>query len=162
MARKQLIKGANAARVEARLARVPDEPSGGADEGKSIFEELRAMEGVGGRPAAKAAPAVSAKKVAAKPAPKMPIRKSAAKAATKPPAKAAPAAPTASAKKAAAKVAPARPRLGSSNFTAVERAEIRRCCEDYRVRLPTYLKSARKEVELIDSIIAKCGPASRD
>jgi hypothetical protein len=169
MARKQLIRGANAARVEARLSRVPDEPSGGADEGRSIFEELRAMEGAGGRPPAarRAAAAAPVKKTAAAPARKAaakPATTSAAKPATKTAAARAPVKRTAAARapKPAAKPAAARPRIGSSSFTAAERAEIRRCCEDYRVRLPTYLKSARKEVELLDSIIAKCGPASRE
>jgi hypothetical protein len=120
MARKQLIKGANAARVEARISRVPADL--GADSGEaasSIFGALRAME---------AATTV------------VPIEKPEAR-------------PSAH---------PKSGRLGPSDFSAVERETILRCCRDYRNRLPTYLLAVQKELKVLDSVIEKCRSASTD
>jgi multifunctional 2-oxoglutarate metabolism enzyme len=144
VARKRLIKGANATRVEERIALVPADV-GRAPAGQSIFGALRAMEAAAAPPPAAAQPqAVAPKAKTRAPAPKAP--------ADTPP----PAAKPAPAKPAAAK-RPARPgRLGPSDFSAAERAEIVRCCADYRNRLPTYLLAVQAEVEVIDSVIDKC------
>lgn len=129
MARKRLIKGANAARVEERIALVPADVTileSGPE--SSIFDALRALEGSSTPP--KAAPPRGRK-----PAPP-PEGKPASVPEPEPPAKPG--------------------RVGPSDFTAAERDEIVRCCSDYRNRLPTYLLAVQKEVEVIDSVIGKC------
>jgi hypothetical protein len=140
MARKRLIKGANATRVEARISRVPADLAG---EGASIFAALRAAEDV---PTPSAAPEVAASKGRAS--------------ATKSKGKSSKG--TTEAPKAAEAPAgrPKRARLRSSDFNAAELEAILRCCVEYRNRLPTYLLSAKGEVEVLDSIIEKCGRAS--
>ena len=135
MARKRLIKGANAARVEARISRVPADIGDGA----SIFGALRALEG-------DAAPQAAAR----------PVAKATAKAIGKGTAAEAPG----RAVKAASP--PRRDKLRPIDFSAAERRAILHCCKDYRNRLPTYLLSVQKEVKVLDSIIEKCGPASAD
>jgi len=139
MARKRLIKGANAARVEARISRVPADIGDGA----SIFGALRALEGdaapqAAARPVAKATAKATAKAIGKGPAAEAPGR--AAKAASP----------------------PRRDKLRPIDFSAAERRAILHCCKDYRNRLPTYLLSVQKEVKVLDSIIEKCGPASAD
>jgi hypothetical protein len=154
MARKRLIKGANAARVEARISRVP------ADIGEeaSIFGALRALEG-DAAPSAVAAPQEPAAAITRAPAAKRAAPRAArpvAKAAAKGPAAASPGQPA---------KAPSQPRhdkLRPIDFSAAERRAILRCCKDYRNRLPTYLLSVQKEVKVLDSIIEKCGPDSSD
>ena len=63
MARKRLIKGANAARVEERIARVPADMGLEAQAESSIFDALRALEG-----AATATPPTRALAAASSPA----------------------------------------------------------------------------------------------
>lgn len=173
MARKRLIKGANATRVEERIARVPADVLG-ASPGESIFGALRAMES--SAPSAQPPAQPPAPLAAPKPAAKRPSarRAKAAKAVAlkaEAPKQAAPlreAAPTA-VPESATPVPAARDglplegdrrkqarRLSPSDFTAAERAEIVRCCADYRNRLPTYLLAVQYEVEVIDSVIDKC------
>jgi hypothetical protein len=134
MARKRLIKGANAARVEARISRVPADLGSGSGEASSIFGALRAMDEVGASPT-ELPPASPSDK----PAPKRP----ATVAATTAP-------------------SPKRGRLRSSDFSTAERGAILRCCMDYRNRLPTYLLSVQEELAVLDSIIEKCGSNSTD
>jgi hypothetical protein len=161
MARKRLIKGANAERVEARISRVPADLGAQAGEDASIFGALRALEG-----AAAAVP----KRAAASQAASVPKRAAASQAASVPKRAAPPAAKTAAKGPAvassgqSAKIAsqPKRERLRPIEFSAAERRAILRCCTDYRNRLPTYLLSAQKEIKVIDSIIEKCGPVSPD
>jgi hypothetical protein len=170
MARKQLIKGANAARVEARISRVPVDLSSAP----SIFGALKAMEAeaavLAAPPAAKF-PFEPKAKSPAKPKAKSPV-KTVAKAVAKRTVKPA----TKIEAKVEAKVAvpqsaerpiepPPRPksgRLSPSDFTAVEREAILRCCKDYRNHLPTYLLAVQKEVKIIDSVIEKCGGEAPD
>ena len=168
MARKQLIKGANAARVEARISRVPVDLGADLRGTPSIFGALKAMEA--DAQAALALPAATpvatpSAKPAAAPAPPRPAarsRKSRAKPPAKPKAEAAAAtlrAPAADIIPVEAAV-PRRPkpgRIGPSDFTAIERDAILRCCRDYRNHLPTYLLAVQKEVRIIDSVIVKCG-----
>jgi hypothetical protein len=52
-------------------------------------------------------------------------------------------------------------RLGPGSFTQAERRAIVVSCTEYRNRLPTYLKSAKREVEIIDSILSKCAREER-
>ena len=184
MARKRLIKGANATRVEERIARVPVDVSE-ASPVQSIFGALRAMEEGSAQlvtPVAEQARAPSLTnpepKARAEPRGRRPPeRKRASKktAASTPlalrpePPKAVPQpvlqepAPD---KADAVTLDPAIPavpdkparhnRIGPSDFSAAERAEIVRCCSDYRNRLPTYLLAVQVEVEVIDSVIDKC------
>lgn len=177
MARKRLIKGANATRVEERIARVPADVLG-ASPGESIFGALRAMESSApsAQPTVQPTAQPPAPPAAPKPAAKRPSarRVKAAKAVAlkaEAPKQAAPlreAAPTA-VPESATPVPAARDglplegdrrkqarRLSPSDFTAAERAEIVRCCADYRNRLPTYLLAVQYEVEVIDSVIDKC------
>jgi hypothetical protein len=147
VARKRLIKGANAARVEERIARVPaDVPSPEAGQGASIFGVLRTMEEGKGAPRGAAPKRPSErKKVTRQTA--VPARKAAVPAAT--PAKRAPAP--------AKPAAPPRPKpLAPSDFSAAEREAIVRCCSDYRNHLPTYLLAVQREIRVIDSVIGKC------
>jgi hypothetical protein len=148
VARKRLIKGANATRVEERIALVPADV-GRVPMGQSIFGALRAMEAAASptaRPPAPKAKAPKAKKAPLPPA-KKPASAELVQATDATP-------PSPSARK------PSRPgRLGPSDFTAAERAEIVRCCADYRNRLPTYLLAVQLEVEVIDSVIGKCQKA---
>jgi hypothetical protein len=129
MARKQLIKGANATRVEERIARVPADLGPGAESGLSIFGALRALEE--GRPEA--------------PRPKAPGGVSRPRAQ----------APKAS-KPSGEDPAPRSVRIGPSDFNNAEREAIVRCCSDYRNRLPTYLLATQRELKVIDSVIDKC------
>jgi hypothetical protein len=144
VARKRLIKGANASRVEERIARVPADLASSAAEG-GIFGALRAMEAVETASPEAAAPKAPHRAVAPKAAPKV-VAKAPRAAAAKP-----------LAPKAVAQAAPAKPgRLSPSDFSAAEREAIVRCCSDYRNHLPIYLQSAQKEVKVIDSVIGKC------
>ena len=159
MARKRLIKGANAARVEERIARVPaDVTTLEPGPESSIFDALRALEG-----AARTAPAPSPAPVPKAEAPRN--RKAAAPGATssaraarpsrrKPAPPATPPPPAAPALEAETPKAPSR--LGPSDFSSAEREAIVRCCSDYKNRLPTYLLAVQKEVKVIDSVIDKC------
>lgn len=153
MARKQLIKGANASRVEERIARVP------ADlvvQGSTIFGAIKAMErdSAATKPAPTAAPKKAApRKAAPKQAEPMmaePKRLEPGKPA-KPESAAKPVVP-----EQRAALAPSGGKLKVSDFTAQEREAIVRCCSDYRNRLPTYLLAVQKEVRIIDSVIEKC------
>jgi hypothetical protein len=131
MARKQLIKGANAAAVEARISRVPaDIDASGIRAAPSIFGALKAMEA-----------GASAELPARVPAKPRAPAKLQAQAKPKDPAKQA--------------------RIGPSDFSPNERDAIMRCCRDYRNRLPTYLLAVQKEVRIIDSVIEKCRTATR-
>lgn len=161
MARKRLIKGANAARVEERIARVPADVALLEPEAESsIFDALRALEGAAEtRPIAETPPK-QPRAIARRPAPSSPAP--AARPAARKPAAPAPK-PTAPRplvpRPAAADEAeiPARAsRLGPSDFSAAEREAIVRCCSDYKNRLPTYLLAVQKEVRVLDSVIDKC------
>ncbi len=147
MARKRLIKGANAARVGERIARVPADVEGPGRGGESIFGALRALE---------KSEASAAKPAARKPATRtLPARKTEAPkpAAPRPTGKKGP--PASAPLPAPEKPAKARS-LGPSDFNAAEREAIVRCCSDYRNHLPTYLLAVQKEVRVIDSVIDKC------
>ncbi len=164
MARKRLIKGANAARVEERIARVPaDVTTLEPGPESSIFDALRALEG-----AAKPSPATSPASVpmpsraGTGKAPKADAprnRKAAAPGATagarasRPPRRR-PEPPAAAIQEAEAPKPTSR--LRPSDFSAAEREAIVRCCSDYKNRLPTYLLAVQKEVKVIDSVIDKC------
>jgi hypothetical protein len=216
MARKRLIKGANATRVEERIARVPED----IETGSNIFRALKALEGAQSvspppprqsKPRAGIAPQPRQSKPGAAIAPQPPEALQVAPAATtraatpkKP--KSAPRRKAGTGEKAQVgqanalgpsqshvdarteihahhttaenrlpvstpRAAPAslaieppkdkKPpeRIGPSDFSAAERAAIVRCCADYRNRLPIYLLAVQKEVEIIDSVIEKCGRA---
>jgi hypothetical protein len=152
VARKRLIKGANAARVEERIARVPADVEGpGNGAGESIFGALRALE---------KSEASAAKPAARKPATRtLPAREAEAPkpAAPRPAGRKGP--PASAPLPAAEKPAKAQ-RLGPSDFNAAEREAIVRCCSDYRNHLPSYLLAVQKEVRVIDSVIDKCRAAS--
>ncbi len=171
MARKRLIKGANAARVEERIARVPADvnlPESAAE--SSIFDALRALEGT-----ARSAPQSLPRAVRTASAP----AKAPASARPSPSPVAAPtkrhtpastgsrASPSAKPKGQSSKAtiepeAPAKAgRLSPSDFSAVEREAIVRCCSDYKNRLPTYLLAVQKEVGILDSVIEKCHAVKR-
>jgi hypothetical protein len=147
VARKRLIKGANASRVEERIARVPADLAGPEAGGGGIFGALRAMEAVAAAepkngPQATPRAVPKARKNAETPKPAA-IKKSAAR---KPSRAAAP-----------SEKPPEKPgRLGPSDFTQAEREEIVRCCSNYRNQLPIYLLAVQKEVKVIDSVIGKC------
>jgi hypothetical protein len=154
MARKQLIKGANASRVEERIARVP------ADlvvQSSTIFGAIKAMEGDSAAtiPESAAAPRKAApRKAASKQA--EPKRVEEKRQEPRKPAKP----PESVAKPVVPEQRPALASSGGklkvSDFTATEREAIVRCCSDYRNRLPTYLLAVQKEVKIIDSVIEKC------
>jgi hypothetical protein len=129
MARKRLIKGSNAARLEERIARVPEDLGPGRE--KSIFGAIAEME-KGSSPRAKA-PAPKARPAGAKTKATERAREEAEEEKSEKP-----------------------PKLGPANFTSLEREAIVRCCEDYRNRLPTYLQSVQREVRVIDAVIEKC------
>ena len=149
MARKQLIKGANASKVEERIARVPADllVQGPA----TIFGAIKAMEE--GSAETKPEPAAAPEKAPPKKAPpkKAPQMKAE-------PERPEPAIPAPATKPAApeARFEPSGGKLKVSDFTASEREAIVRCCSDYRNRLPTYLLAVQREVEIIDSVIEKC------
>jgi hypothetical protein len=170
MARKQLIKGANALRVEERIARVPADLLAEGREGEtgqeSIFRALKALEG---RPsmAAPEAPApegpsarpVGARPVSARPISARPAPSRRAPASARPlPSRSAPASPAPPAK--AKEPAPPR-RIGPADFSAAERAAIIRSCTEYRNFLPIYLQSAQAELRVIDAVLAKCRAIER-
>jgi hypothetical protein len=187
VARKRLINGANATRVEERIARVPADVLA-AEAGPSIFGALRAMEtsskelvkpssepaqSLPGQAAGPVEPAIAAPPTAPGPrsqsaAPGPAQRKSSARNSprkrvetTSPSPKKAveaaePEAVAAASEAAPAEKAPRHGRVGPSDFSAAERAEIVRCCSDYRNRLPIYLQAVQLEVEVIDSVIEKC------
>jgi hypothetical protein len=154
MARKQLIKGANAARVEARISRVPADLGVDSGEAQSIFGALRALEAaapLAAKPAAKpAARPRPAPRAPAAPEPVLPE-----------PVPLAPAPPEPAAKL-RAKPQAKQGRLGPSDFSGPEREAILRSCRDYRNHLPTYLLAVQKELEVLDSVIEKCRAASSD
>jgi hypothetical protein len=133
MARKRLTKGANALRVEERIARVPADLGRPAEAETGIFEALRKLDQKDG------------------PAEQRPARAAKAAGLAR--------APVASARAAAEHVAAER--LGPGSFTQAERRAIVVSCTEYRNRLPTYLKSAKREVEIIDSILSKCAREER-
>jgi hypothetical protein len=150
MARKHLIKGANAARVEERISRVPADLGAVQGEAPSIFGALKAMEAE-----AKAAkPAIAAKPTVAVPPRQRPAaRRGPSK--TRPPAAASVARIIPIERPEPLKPKPGR--IGPSDFTQIEREAILRCCREYRNHLPTYLLAVQKEVRIIDSVIEKCG-----
>jgi hypothetical protein len=178
MARKQLIKGANAARVEARISRVPVDLGSGLDAAPSIFGALKAMEADAQVPKPKASAPTPARPL---PKPKAPAKspakpKAERRAEPKVETKAEPEAATPArleteaidSPQRAADIIPIEPeaplqpkpgRIGPSDFTAVEREAILRCCKDYRNHLPTYLLAVQREVMIIDSVIEKCQAA---
>lgn len=141
MARKQLIKGANAARLEERIARVPVDLGPKVAPERSIFGAITDME-LGERVSERGQKADSRPK---------PSGSGAAR--PKPPARAKPAEPR--------PVSAQASRIGPSDFSNAEREAILRCCEDYRNRLPTYLQSVQREVKVIDSVIEKCKSTKR-
>ena len=151
MARKRLIKGANAVRVEERIARVPVDVSLPQFEpGSGIFDALRAMEApkVLKAPAERSGTAVQGRSPKRKPAP-----------VSAPTAAPVPALVprTSPARASGTPSKPTKPgRVGTSDFTAKERETIVRCCTDYRNHLPIYLLAVQMEVEIIDSVIDKC------
>jgi hypothetical protein len=161
MARKRLIKGANAARVEERIARVPADVTMPES---SIFDALRALEGAAGSvPEASPHPAPPPPRAKKDKSPAVKSPRSRRAAAQRASAEAAPAPgvePDPSTAPLPGKDAPIRTgRLGPSDFSAAEREAIVRCCSDYRNRLPTYLLAVQKEVKVIDSVIDKCQAA---
>jgi hypothetical protein len=140
MARKRLIKGANAARVEERIARVPLD----LDSSSGIFGAIRAMEEAEGKPPQKVLAEQSPAKAKRSPAKAKPKEEKL---------------PRADAAVAEAKAKGAR--LRPSDFNAAERETILRCCADYRNRLPTYLLAVQKELRVIDSVMEKCRSSGR-
>ncbi len=148
MARKRLTKGANALRVEDRIARVPADLAGPRAEGSGVFEALRLLEREseegGGEPRRPPEPRPVAPRAKAEP-------ERAGK-------------PRQAAKAAAAPESGHEPRgkLGPGSFTKAERRAIVVSCTEYRNRLPTYLQSAAREVEILDSILRKCERADKD
>lgn len=147
MARKRLTKGANALRVEERIAKVPADLGGRAEPETGIFEAIRKLEIKDGL--------AEPRPEEPRPAGPRPARAAKAKST----------APKASERVADARVAVARvaaERLGPASFTQAERRAIVVSCTEYRNRLPTYLKSAKREVEIIDSILSKCAREDRD
>lgn len=163
MARKRLIKGANAARVEERIARVPADVTLPGPE-SSIFDALRALEGAAGTaPEASPPPAPPPSRKGRDRAPAAKSPRSRRASAHRASAEAAPepgVEPDPSTAPLPGKEAPIRAgRLGPSDFSSAEREAIVRCCSDYRNRLPTYLLAVQKEVKVIDSVIDKCQAA---
>jgi hypothetical protein len=138
MARKQLIKGANAARVEERISRVPADLGSAQSESPSIFGALKAMEAAA---TAAKSPVAAKPTVAAKPRSRPAARRGARIIPVERP----------------EPLKPKPGRIGPSDFTPIEREAILRCCRDYRNHLPTYLLAVQKEVRIIDSVIVKCG-----
>lgn len=160
MARKRLIKGANAARVEERIARVPADMSLAESPAESsIFGALRALEGAATAPPQ--APGPGAAPRAAKP--KAPKAKAAPRQKAASPRKLPLPHVTEPRQEDAPGLKPVLPpkasRLSPSDFSAAEREAIVRCCSDYRNRLPTYLLAVQKEVKVLDSVIDKCQAA---
>ncbi len=171
MARKRLTKGTNALRVEERIARVPADLSSPRQEGSGVFEALRLL----GRESGESGGLRDDKpKAAFESPPAAPRAASLVKAEKPAPAKAAKAAPAPRRASSAAKAAPAKagaqpagkaePRktLSPESFTKAERRAIVVSCVEYRNRLPTYLRSAMREVQIIDSILKKCESAAED
>lgn len=157
MARKRLIKGANAARVEERIARVPADVSLVESSAESsIFGALRAMESPStktpARPSRTAKPKSSKVLIA-------PLEETAPRQKAPPQRVAEPRQGTAPSPK--PEVLPKASRLSPSDFSAAEREAIVRCCSDYRNRLPTYLLAVQKEVKVLDSVIDKCQAAEK-
>jgi hypothetical protein len=133
MARKQLIKGANAARLEERIARVPADLGPKLSPERSIFGAITEMERD-----------ENATKTEPKP---KPSRRKAAE-----PKKAKPQEPPPESRPESTQLS----RIGPSDFSNAERETIMRCCADYRNRLPIYLLSVQHEVKVIDAVIEKC------
>jgi hypothetical protein len=142
------MKGANALRVEERIARVPADLGGPAEAETGIFEALKSLElkdgSAGGARRAAKPPRRSA--APRRLEPEGTAREGAARKGAEPEEKAPLAAE----------------RLGPSSFTAAERRAIVVSCTEYRNRLPIYLQSAKREVEIIDSILRKCSRAERE
>jgi hypothetical protein len=139
------MKGANALRVEERIARVPLDlvrPAGGEI---GIFEAIKAL----GRDDEES-----------REAPRQRPRPQPASGRPKAAQEAVPKAASAARGRAAAREAAAR--LGPESFSKAERRAIVLSCTEYRNRLPTYLLSAKREVEIIDSILRKCERAERE
>jgi hypothetical protein len=154
MARKQLIKGANATRVEERIARVPADLE--TESSPSIFGALKALAeeeaagadviaAEGGKPKARREP---------KPRRKSSKAAGAGTAAQGASARAQDIIPTAESEPDTTPEKKAH--LGPGDFNKAERNEILRCCVDYRNRLPIYLLAVQQELEVIDSVIEKC------
>lgn len=157
MARKRLIKGANAARVEERIARVPIDVAGpAAAPESSIFGALRALEDGAAAPPRSLPP----KKIAAykRISPTIQAARGRKAESVKTPSPAPKPVPRPTPIPKAGKSEKVY-RLGPSDFNAEERETIVRCCSDYKNRLPTYLLAAQKEVKLLDSVIDKCRAA---
>jgi len=164
MARKRLIKGANATRVEERIARVPED----IEAESNIFRALKALER-SPPDAPLPAPSVPASRPRRGPVARK-GRGAAAKSskrteplfspdASKIPARVIAQAverPEAQPTTEAQEPPRAAKRIGPSDFSPAEREAIMRCCTDYRNRLPIYLLAVKKEVEVIDSVIEKC------
>jgi hypothetical protein len=161
VARKRLIKGANASRVEERIARVPSDLVL-QEAGPSIFGALRALEG--GSAAAQPETLEPEGLGESSPIAKFETRlakKANPRAAVKTTPAAAPNLEPSSDEGPASRRAGGSARLRASDFTAAEREAIVRCCSDYRNHLPTYLLSVQKEVKIIDSVIDKCKAEGR-
>jgi hypothetical protein len=131
MARKKLIRGANAARVEERIANPP-----GDLEGPTIFQLLRAEEPPQGplsrSPAGEKPRSNRRRAVPAPVGPKEPPREAAQ-----------PGAPEKRRGRAAVAL------------SMEERGLLVKACRSYRNSLPTYLRSVQREVALIDGLIGK-------
>jgi hypothetical protein len=134
MARKQLVKGANAARLEQRIARVPVDLGPKRPPEQSIFSAITDMDKGANEPKAEPRPRPSHRGA-------MPPKRA------KWPEPRPESAQTS--------------RIGPSDFSNAEREAIMRCCEDYRNRLPTYLQSVQREVKVIDAVIEKCKAVKR-
>lgn len=147
MARKRLTKGTNALRVEERIAKVPADLIRRPDASSGVFEALKKLEdrteasGADTTPKQKKLDELTpqTKKVASKPK----AGGTVAQGASNPP-------------KGHKPEEKSERRLGPDSFTKAERRAIVRSCTDYRNRLPTYLRSAMHDVEILDSIIRKC------
>jgi hypothetical protein len=140
MARKQLIKGVNAARLEERIARVPADLGPKLSPEQSIFGAITKMEKDENTPKVKPKPS---RRKAARPKPEAQPKLA------KP--------PEPGPRPESAQLS----RIGPSDFSNAERETILRCCEDYRNRLPIYLLSVQCEVKVIDAVIEKCKAAKR-
>jgi len=132
------MKGANALRVEERIARVPLDVIRSAEGDTGVFEALKDLEREA-RSAGREPPRVESR--------------------AKPEASRSKTAPRAPAVRSPESGSEAARRLGPDSFTKAERRAIVVSCTEYRNRLPTYLQSAKGEVEIIDSILRKCGSA---
>jgi hypothetical protein len=173
MARKKLTPGANAARVEERIARTPGDLNG-----PSIFQLLKKETADAPQAQAPAEPAArprtpARQEPATGPEPPVRPRTPPKRRAGRAPIKAAPEepprqpkpVPRPAGKSAQKPAAPAQapseeePRLvrgrAAISLTSDERVVLVKACQTYRNGLPTYLRSVQREVALLDGIIGR-------